>query len=52
VKGRLVPGQLADVAVFSRNLLTADPEEVLKDTRCDLTIRGGEVVFERGGTAN
>jgi predicted amidohydrolase YtcJ len=52
VKGRLVPGQLADVAVFSRNLLTAAPEEILKDTRCDLTIRGGEVVFERDGAAH
>ena len=48
VKGRLVPGQLADVAVFSRDLLTASPEDILKDTRCDLTILGGKVVFERG----
>jgi predicted amidohydrolase YtcJ len=52
VKGRLVPGQLADVAVFSRNLLSAAPDEILKDTRCDLTIRGGEVVFERDGAAH
>ncbi|PWL18586.1 amidohydrolase [Falsochrobactrum shanghaiense] len=47
VKGRLVPGQLADIAVFSRNMLTAKPEEILNDTQCMLTIRGGEVVFER-----
>jgi predicted amidohydrolase YtcJ len=47
VKGRLAPGLLADVAVFSRNLLTADPAEILTDTRCDLTILGGEVVYER-----
>lgn len=47
VKGRLAPGFLADVAVFSRDLLTADPADILKDTRCDLTILGGEVVFER-----
>jgi predicted amidohydrolase YtcJ len=52
VKGRLTPGQLADVAVFSRNLLTAEPEDILKDTRCDLTILAGKVVFERGGAAN
>lgn len=51
VKGKLKPGFLADVAVFSRNLLTASPEEILTDTRCDLTIRGGEVVYERSGTA-
>ncbi|MGY6248677.1 amidohydrolase [Bosea thiooxidans] len=47
VKGRLAPGFLADVAVFSRDLLTADPADILKDTRCDLTILGGEVVYER-----
>lgn len=52
VKGRLVPGQLADVAVFSRNLLTAEPDDILKDTRCDLTILAGKVVFERGGAVN
>ncbi|MCU4179224.1 amidohydrolase [Bosea sp. BH3] len=48
VKGRLVPGFLADVAVFSRDLLSADPADILKDTRCDLTILGGEIVYERG----
>lgn len=47
VKGRLAPGFLADVAVFSRDLLTADPADILRDTRCDLTILGGEVVYER-----
>lgn len=47
VKGRLAPGFLADVAVFSRDLLTADPADILKDTRCDLTILGGEVVYKR-----
>ena len=45
--GRLVPGLAADVAVFSRDLLTARPEEILQDTRCDLTIRGGQIVFDR-----
>jgi predicted amidohydrolase YtcJ len=47
-KGRLVSGQLADVAVFSRNLLTASPDDILHGTHCDLTIRGGQVVYERG----
>jgi predicted amidohydrolase YtcJ len=46
-KGKLVPGQLADIAVFSRNLLDAAPEDILHDTRCDLTILDGKVVFER-----
>lgn len=46
-KGRLVPGQLADIAVFSRDMFAATPEDILIDTRCDLTIRGGAVVFDR-----
>ncbi|SFB87372.1 hypothetical protein SAMN05428997_102419 [Bosea sp. CRIB-10] len=51
VKGKLKPGFLADVAVFSRDLLSASPEQILKDTSCDLTIRGGKVVYQRSGTA-
>ena len=47
VKGKLAPGQVADIAVFSRNMLTAKPEEILNDTHCVLTVRDGEVVFER-----
>lgn len=47
VKGKLIPGQVADIAVFSRNMLTATPEEILSDTHCNLTIRDGQVVFER-----
>ncbi len=49
VKGRLAPGYLADVAVFSRDLLTASPGEILGDTRCDLTILEGRIVYERAG---
>ena len=48
-RGRLVPGLAGDVAVFSRDMLAATPEEILHDTRCDLTIRGGEVLFDRAG---
>lgn len=48
IKGRLVPGQLADVAVFSRDIFDAPPEAIL-DTVCDMTILGGEVVYEREG---
>lgn len=47
VKGKLVPGQVADIAVFSRNLLTAAPQDILNDTQCVMTLRGGEVVFRR-----
>ncbi len=49
VKGRLAPGYLADVAVFSRDLLTASPGDILGDTRCDLTILEGRIVYERAG---
>ena len=51
VKGKLAPGFLADIAVFSRDLLAASPEEILGDTRCDLTIRGGKVVYDRASAA-
>ena len=46
VKGRLMPGQLADIAVFSRNLLTADPGDILHDTHCTMTIVDGRIVYE------
>ena len=48
-RGRLMPGFAADVAVFSRDLLAASPEEVLEDTLCDLTLLGGEIVHDRLG---
>jgi predicted amidohydrolase YtcJ len=48
-KGRLVSGMLGDIAVFSRDMTKAMPDEILEDTRCDLTIRGGEIVFDRQG---
>lgn len=50
VKGRLAPGFLADIAVFSRDLLTARPEEILKDTHCDLTILNGRIVYDRAAS--
>ncbi|MBS9721157.1 amidohydrolase [Tianweitania sp. BSSL-BM11] len=47
VKGRLEPGMLADIAVFSNDLLTAEPETILHSTRCDMTIVDGRIVYER-----
>ncbi|KZZ29283.1 hypothetical protein A3753_27415 [Sulfitobacter sp. HI0082] len=47
LKGQLVPGQLGDVAVFDRDLFEIDAEEIL-ETRCDLAVLGGNVVYERG----
>jgi predicted amidohydrolase YtcJ len=46
VKGRLVPGQWADIAVFSENLLVAAPETLRDETRCMLTLLAGRVVHD------
>lgn len=46
LKGRLEPGQLADIAVFDRDLTTIAPDALL-DSRCEMTLRGGDVVFKR-----
>ncbi|QDL91718.1 amidohydrolase [Paroceanicella profunda] len=46
IKGRLVPGQLADVAVLTRDIFEVDEAEIPSLT-CDITILGGEVVYER-----
>jgi predicted amidohydrolase YtcJ len=45
VKGSLVPGKLADITVFSRDLLTV-PEEEIPETRVVYTILGGRVVYD------
>jgi predicted amidohydrolase YtcJ len=50
VKGSLEPGKLADVAVLSKDIFAIDPEEI-KETRTDITIVGGEVVYRREGSA-
>lgn len=48
VKGRLVPGQLDDIAVFSRDMLETDPEDILRDTHCTMAILGGDIVYRAG----
>lgn len=48
VKGRLEPGMLADIAVFSNDLLTAAPEKILRQTHCEMTILDGRIVYDRG----
>lgn len=45
-KGRLVPGQFADVAVFDTDFFTVEPKDILT-ARCDMTILAGKVVFDR-----
>lgn len=44
VKGRLVPGQWADIAVFSSDLIETAPENLLGDTRCLMTLLAGKIV--------
>jgi predicted amidohydrolase YtcJ len=40
---------MADIAVLSRDIFAASPEEILRETRADLTLRGGEAIFDRHG---
>lgn len=47
-RGRLLPGMAADIAIFSRDLRQATPEQLLSETRCDMTIIAGKVVYEAG----
>ena len=46
IKGSLTPGKLADIVVLSQDILTV-PEEQIPATRVDVTIVGGQIVFER-----
>ena len=48
-RGTIEPGMLADIAVLSRDIFAADPEQILRETRSDLTLRGGEPIFDRYG---
>ncbi len=45
-RARLTPGLLADVVVLDRDILTA-PADQVKYARVDMTMVGGQVVFER-----
>lgn len=46
VKGTLLPGRLADIAVASGDLFGAAPEEIL-ESEIDLTILEGDIVHDR-----
>ncbi|MGH9389417.1 MAG: amidohydrolase, partial [Vicinamibacteria bacterium] len=45
-RGSLEPGKLADFVVFSKDIMSVPPREILS-TDCLLTVIGGEVVFRR-----
>ncbi|HVH58123.1 MAG TPA: amidohydrolase [Vicinamibacterales bacterium] len=44
--GSIEAGKQADIAVWDRNMYTA-PTAQLKDLKCEMTLVGGRVVFER-----
>lgn len=44
--GRLEPGMLADLTLFSDDIFSVDPKS-LRDVRVDMTVVGGNVAFER-----
>ena len=46
VKGRLIPGQWADIAVFNADLIETAPESLLGDTRCLMTLLAGKIVHD------
>ena len=46
-KGTLAPGYLADFVVLDRDIFAIPPEQI-RDTKVDLTIVDGQVVYERG----
>jgi predicted amidohydrolase YtcJ len=50
IKGTLQPGKLADMIVLQNDLLTISPEKIL-DTKIDMTIVGGRVLYERPDAA-
>lgn len=46
IKGTLLPGQLADIAVTNEDLFKSDPGKIL-ESEIDLTILEGDIVYDR-----
>ncbi len=46
IKGTLAPGKLADMCVLSQDILAVEAEDIL-NTKVDLTIVGGKIVYQR-----
>ena len=45
-KGRLAPGQLADLVILSKDLLSIPPEEILT-THVNITIFDGKIIYQK-----
>jgi predicted amidohydrolase YtcJ len=48
IKGSLTEGKLADIVVLSQDIMAIDPERIM-DTRVEMTILGGEIVYATDG---
>ncbi|WP_035467824.1 amidohydrolase [Algoriphagus mannitolivorans] len=46
LKGKLIPGQLADLVVYSEDLFTIDPMKI-QETEALLTMVDGKIIFEK-----
>ncbi|MDY0232353.1 MAG: amidohydrolase family protein, partial [Candidatus Saccharicenans sp.] len=46
IKGTLEPGKLADITIFSQDIFSVEPEEILT-TPVQYTIVGGRIVYEQ-----
>ncbi|MBD3225343.1 MAG: amidohydrolase family protein, partial [Caldithrix sp.] len=47
IKGSITPGKLADLTVLSKDILTIPAEDV-RNTKVEMTILGGQIVFDSG----
>jgi len=45
IKGSITPGKLADIVVLSNDPIKSPPEQI-KDIKVEMTMIGGEVVWE------
>ena len=48
IKGRIAPGMLADIAVFSQDMFKIEPMRI-HETRVVLTVFNGKVVYRDSG---
>ncbi|MDX5339695.1 MAG: amidohydrolase family protein, partial [Cyclobacteriaceae bacterium] len=46
IKGKLIPGQLADLVVYSDDLFSIDPMKI-HETEIILTLVNGKIIFEK-----